>query len=97
MSHGKNYDSKNMMHVFRLLLMAKEIATEGKVNVHRKDREFLLSIKAGKFEYEELVAKAAAMKDELLLLYQQSTLADTPDEVLVNKILIKMREVYYGA
>jgi len=85
------------MHVFRLLLMAKEIATEGKVNVHRKDREFLLSIKAGKFEYEELVAKAAAMKDELLLLDQQSTLADTPDEVLINKILIKMREVYYGA
>ena len=33
MSHGKNYDSKNMMHVFRLLLMAKEIATEGKVNI----------------------------------------------------------------
>ena len=28
MSHGKNYDSKNIMHVFRLLLTAKEIATE---------------------------------------------------------------------
>ena len=48
MSHGKNYDSKNMMHVFRLLLMAKEIAEEGKINVYRNDREFLLSIKEGK-------------------------------------------------
>jgi len=96
MGHGKNYDSKNMMHVFRLLLMAKEIATEGKVNVHRKDRAFLLSIKAGKFEYDELVAKAEVMKDELPLLYQQSALQDTPDEELVNKLLIKMRQQIYG-
>ncbi|MEO7141822.1 MAG: nucleotidyltransferase domain-containing protein, partial [Ferruginibacter sp.] len=78
MSHGKNYDSKNMMHVFRLLLMAKEIATEGKVNVHRKEREFLLSIKAGQFEYDELVAKADLMKDELTSLYQQSNLPEVP-------------------
>jgi uncharacterized protein len=78
------------------LLMAKEIATEGKVNVHRKDREFLLNIKAGKFEYEELVTKAEAMKDELPLLYQQSTLPEAPDAAEVNKLLIKMREVYYG-
>lgn len=96
MTHGKNYDSKNMMHVFRLLLIAKEIASEGKVNLHRKDRKFLLNIKEGKFEYEELVAKAEAMKDELPLLYQQSNLQDTPDAVAVNKLLIKMREVYYG-
>ena len=45
MTHGKKYDSKNMMHVFRLLLVAKEIATEGKINVFRKDRDFLLAIK----------------------------------------------------
>ena len=96
LSHGKNYDSKNMMHVFRLLLMAKEIAVEVKINVHRKDREFLLSIKAGKFEYEKLVAKAEKMKDELPLLYKQSALPDTPDEELVNKLLIKMRQQIYG-
>ena len=96
LNYGKNYDSKNMMHVFRLLLVAKEIATEGKVNVHRKDREFLLSIKAGKFEYDELVAKAEAMKNQLPLLYQQSDLPEAPDAAAVNKLLIKMREVYYG-
>ncbi len=28
MAHGKKYDAKNMMHVFRLLRMAREIATE---------------------------------------------------------------------
>ncbi len=96
MSHGKNYDSKNMMHVFRLLLMAKEIAEEGKINVFRKDREFLLGIKQGEYEYDELVAKAEALKDNLSVVYQNSDLPEEPLIEEVNKLLIKMREVYYG-
>jgi hypothetical protein len=54
-SHGKNYDAKNMMHTFRLLNMAEEIAVHHRVIVHRKDRDFLLRIRAGDFEYEELI------------------------------------------
>ncbi len=96
MAHGKKYDSKNMMHVFRLLLVAKEIATEGTINVHRKDRDFLLAIKEGKFEYDDLVQQATALKDELPMLYQQSGLMDAPDVELIDKLLIKMREVCYG-
>ncbi|MEP6746913.1 MAG: nucleotidyltransferase domain-containing protein [Bacteroidota bacterium] len=95
MSHGKKYDSKNMMHVFRLLLMAKEIATDGKINVLRNDRAFLLSIKEGTFEYIDLVEKAEAMKDGLTFLYQHSNLPDEPDIKKIDKLLIKMREVYY--
>ena len=95
MSHGKNYDSKNMMHVFWLLLMAKEIATEKKVNVFRNDREFLLDIKHGKFEYDELVKKAETLKDELPHLYQQSALPESPDIDKINSLLIEMREQIY--
>ncbi|MEJ7666589.1 MAG: hypothetical protein WKG07_47255 [Hymenobacter sp.] len=29
--HGKNYDAKNMLHVFRLLQMAEEIAVTGQL------------------------------------------------------------------
>jgi uncharacterized protein len=96
MTHGKKYDSKNMMHVFRLLLVAKEIAIEGKVNVFRKDRDFLLAIKEGQFEYDDLVQKAEALKDELPLLYQKANLIDEPDVKMIDELLIKMREVYYG-
>jgi predicted nucleotidyltransferase len=95
MSHGKNYDSKNMMHVFRLLLMAKEIATEGKVNVWRKDREFLLDIKQGKYEYEDLLTKAELLKSELPALYAKADLQDEPDIKKINELLIEMREDYY--
>jgi uncharacterized protein len=72
MAHGKKYDSKNMMHVFRLLLMAREIAVEGRVNVLRSDRDFLLEIKQGNFEYDELVAKAESLKNELPEIYRRS-------------------------
>jgi uncharacterized protein len=95
MSHGKNYDSKNMMHVFRLLFMAKEIAIEGKINVHRNDRAFLLAIKEGKYEYDDLVKQAEDMKEELPLLYEKSGLMDEPNIVEVDALLIKMRNDYY--
>ncbi|MFT3703494.1 MAG: nucleotidyltransferase domain-containing protein [Agriterribacter sp.] len=96
MAHGKNYDSKNMMHVFRLLLMAKEIATESKINVWRNDRGFLLDIKQGKFEYDDLVRQAEKLREELKDLYANSILLDEPDIEKVNTLLIEMREVYYG-
>ena len=97
LSHGKNYDSKNMMHVFRLLLMAKEIAVEGKVNVFRMDREFLLDIKAGKFEYDDLVTKAEHLKSELPELYASAALQDEPDADKVNGVLVAMRKQYYDS
>jgi predicted nucleotidyltransferase len=96
MSHGKNYDSKNMMHVFRLLLMAKEIATEGKVNVWRKDRDFLLDVKQGKYDYQDLLNKAELLKNELHDLYKKTDLQDEPDLRKINELLIEIREEYYG-
>lgn len=96
MQHGKKYDAKNMMHVFRLLKMAKEIATEGALNVRRNDRELLLSIKAGEFEYNELVEKAEKMKEALPFLFAQSNLLKEPDLQKTNEVLIKMRNEYYS-
>ena len=84
-----------MMHVFRLLLMAKEIAIENKINVWRKDREFLLDIKKGKFGYDELVQRAEALKSELPILYEKSNLPDAPDLNMINGLLFQMREEYY--
>ena len=95
MSHGKNYDSKNMMHVFRLLLMAKEIATEGKVNVWRTDRQFLLDVKQGKYEYDDLLTRAELLKNELPELFQKSNLPDEPNTDSINRLLVTMREDYY--
>ncbi|MCG8580983.1 MAG: nucleotidyltransferase domain-containing protein [Bacteroidales bacterium] len=94
-SHGKNYDSKNMMHVFRLLEMAIEIGQEGKVNVLRPNREFLLAIKAGKFEYDELLKMADLKQAEMELAFENSSLPDKPDLELINKLTYRLRDKFY--
>jgi hypothetical protein len=92
LEHGKNYDAKNMMHTFRLLNMAEEIATEKQINVFRKDREFLLKIRNGKFLYDELVKMANEKIERIKELYAQCDLPEQPNEVEANDILVKMRE-----
>jgi predicted nucleotidyltransferase len=94
-SHGKNYDSKNMMHTFRLLRMAKEIATEKTIHVKRTDRTFLLDIKQGKYEYDELVTWATELKTSLETLYAESSLPERPDLEKINTLLINIRTDYY--
>lgn len=93
--HGKRYDAKNMMHVFRLLHMAKEIALEQKIHVHRNDRQFLLDVKEGRYEYEELVTKATLLKDNLANLFKESSLPDYPDYNSINSLLIEIRKQHY--
>lgn len=94
-SHGKNYDTKNMMHTFRLLHMAKEIASENTINVRRFDRKFLLDVKSGKFEYDELVSWAEQQKLELEALYAASDLPERPNLYRINKLLISIRARFY--
>lgn len=94
-NHGKNYDSKNMMHTFRLLHMAKEIATEGNIQVQRSDRAFLLAVKNGEYEYDELVLRAEKLKEELRALYEASDLRELPDMDAVNRLLIETRQRFY--
>lgn len=96
-SHGKNYDSKNMMHVFRLLEMAIEIGKEKKVNVKRPNRDFLLDIKAGKFEYEELLKMADMKQAEMESAFEQSSLSEKPDLELINELTYRLRDKFYNA
>ena len=94
-SHGKNYDAKNMMHVFRLLEMAIEIGNTSKINVKRPNREFLLSIKSGQFEYEELLTWADEKQREMEKTFEISSLQEAPDMEAINSLLFHLREAFY--
>lgn len=94
-SHGKNYDSKNMMHVFRLLEMAIEIGNEQRVNVVRPNRDFLLDIKAGKFEYAELLNMADLKRTEMESAFESSSLPHKPDLELINELTYRLRDKFY--
>jgi len=91
-SHGKNYDAKNMMHVFRLLNMAEEIARYKKVNVRRPEREYLLKVRAGEFSYEDLLTQAEDKIQMVDDLFKESDLPEQPHVAKAESILIKIRE-----
>ncbi|MCU0451093.1 MAG: nucleotidyltransferase domain-containing protein [Bernardetiaceae bacterium] len=95
-AHGKNYDAKNMMHVFRLLDMAEEIATEGRITVRRPNREHLLRIRAGEFEYDELLAQAEAQRQRVEKAFDRSPLPPQPDPEAVNHLLVELRQAFYS-
>ncbi|GAA4278673.1 nucleotidyltransferase domain-containing protein [Aquimarina mytili] len=94
-AHGKNYDTKNMMHTFRLLHMAEEIAKEGIVSVRRSDRDYLLKMKNGDFEYDDLVNEAEKIKSGLDDFYNQSSLMERPNLDVVNQLLVTIRKKFY--
>jgi uncharacterized protein len=95
LEHGKNYDAKNMMHTFRLLAMAEEIAKEGVVNVRRMDRAFLLNIRVGKYDYETLVELANQKTCLINALYEKSSLPNFPDFSKAEEVLIEIRDRLY--
>lgn len=93
--HGKNYDSKNMMHTIRLLQSAVQILEIGTLETRVKNRDNLLNIKAGNRDYEELLEHA----DELILKintsFEASTLQEFPDKTKIESILIDIRTKLY--
>jgi len=95
LQYGKNYDTKNMMHTFRLLNMAEEIVLEKRIYVFRKDKDFLLKIRNGEFLYDELVKMANVKIARIETLFAKSDLPEMPDESAVNELLIQMRKYLY--
>jgi len=95
LSHGKNYDAKNMMHTFRLLTMAEEIALYHRVIVHREDRDFLLRIRSGEFEYEELMRMVEEKMHRIEEVYRKSDLPEAPEASLAEALLVRIREEFY--
>ncbi|MEB2774151.1 nucleotidyltransferase domain-containing protein [Algoriphagus sp. D3-2-R+10] len=97
LDHGKNYDAKNMMHTIRLLTMCEEIGLEGKLSVKREDRDFLIRIKKGEFQYDELVEITEAKIASINAVYEKSDLPDQPDKKELNNMLVKIRKEFYAA
>lgn len=61
--HG--YDTKHAMHLVRLLRMGVEALRDGEILVRRPDAQELLSIRAGAWSYDQLVAYAEEMDKQV--------------------------------
>jgi uncharacterized protein len=95
LEHGKNYDAKNMMHVFRLLNMAEDIARLGQVIVRRPERDFLLKIRSGVFHYDDLIAQATDKLRCVETLFAESGLPEIPDLAQAERVLVDLRRDFY--
>ncbi|NHN24572.1 nucleotidyltransferase [Flavobacterium jejuense] len=94
--HGKDYDSKNMMHTIRLLQSAAQILSTGTLTIKVTNREELLAIKAGEMEYDDLLQKADDLITSIEDLYETTVLPEKPNIEKALKTLISIRKKLYS-
>jgi len=84
-----DYDAKNMLHLFRLLLSANHILREGApiVRFSGEKLDFLKSILAGHYSYNELISMADEKVQELTLLKRKSALPEQADLAKIDTLL----------
>lgn len=87
------YDSKNAMHLVRLMRMAEEIVTTGQVIVKRPDFEELLEIRNGAWSYDKIVEWADKMDEKLEGIYKTSTIIPhKPDYNKIDALCVELVE-----
>lgn len=91
-----SFDTKHAMHCVRLLNMGIETLQTGQVHVLRPDAELLLSIRAGAWNYEQLITYAEDAKKQLLSLVQTSKLPKKPNIKLAAKLIMDVQDIVWN-
>ena len=95
-------DLKHVMHLIRLLAMAREITTEGKLIVLRPNSKELKDIRSGKafedgtWSYEKIIEFAEKENEELNKLVINSPLPEKPNDKLLKQIAYEMIMEFNG-
>jgi predicted nucleotidyltransferase len=91
--HGQKFDSKNILHLVRLIMTAQEIPTENKINVDRtKNREYLLNIKKGNVDLKSIIEEWGQKAKDLEQLYLNSNLPEKVDINFTKQLELKIRK-----
>ena len=94
---NKNYDSKNMMHCFRMIHMACEIAEgQGMILERTWDRDFLMSVRSHEYEYDELIERLETDQEHMNQLMATSTIREKVDVDFVNELIVEIRKKQLG-
>jgi len=88
------YDTKHASHLIRLLRMCREILVDHRVLVKRPDREEILAVKNGLWEYDRLIEWADRQEKELDSLYETSTLRKEADRGFLDRLCVELIEDY---
>lgn len=92
----RDYDAKNMMHTFRLLLSGEWILRHGEplVRVTGQELAFLRSILNGEHAYDALIAEAEARVQAMAVLRDRSQLPAQPDAAAVDALLCGATSIF---
>lgn len=84
-----DYDAKNMMHTFRLLMSGESILQNGFpiVRFEGEQLEFLMKVRNGSYQYGELIELAESKSATLKGLHDRCDLQEAPDARDAEKLL----------
>lgn len=84
-----DYDPKNMMHMYRLLLSSESILLLGEplICVEGKNKIVLNDILDGKYSFDELVSLTNAKIDELNKLKEKVSIREKPNVSIIDELL----------
>jgi predicted nucleotidyltransferase len=83
--------NKHAMHLIRLFLMGTEILKGEGINTYReKDRKFLLDVRNGRYEYNELFEMVNDYERDFLYAKEHSPLPDNPDYRRVEELVMEI-------
>lgn len=88
------YDTKHAMHLVRLMYEGEEILMTGNITFPRPEREELIAIRSGAYNYDELMNKVEGFDLRFEELYDKSPLPHTPDTVRINDVYLKIIDKY---
>lgn len=94
--HGQKIDGKNISHAVRLIQMATEIAEKKDLIVYRPNREYLLDIRHGKFNLEDLIETTTMQLKELDIAFDDSDLPLEVTKEFKHALIIAIRKEYWG-
>jgi hypothetical protein len=95
--HG--YDTKFAMHALRLGVQGVELLTTGRITlpVPEPHREYLLQIRRGEIQLQEVIGAVNDAEQSLLALRDGTTVAAQPDRAWVNSWLHRSYMEYWAS
>ena len=66
----------------------------GVLRIRRPNREFLLRVRSGEFEYQDLVNHAEDQLIDVQAAFHTSSMQDQPDREQVNRLLVEIRVAF---
>lgn len=88
------YDCKNMMHTIRLLFSSKNIAINGEplISFDGKDKDFLMKIRNGEYDYDYLLKFSTDLTEEVKEVFEKSSIPHSANHKGINSLYQEILE-----